>query len=464
MTNIKNIIKLLKEILSGAEIDFTSGKISKAIFLLAVPMILEMILESVFVIVDIFFVSKLGNDAITAVGITESVMTIVYSLAVGLGVATSAIISRRIGEKNTEQANKAAFQAIITGIIASIFITIAGIFFSEEILRLMGADDNVIHIGKSYTAIMFTSNIIIMLLFIINAVYRSSGDAVISMVILGIANIINIILDPVFIFGFGPVPAYGVKGAAIATTIGRGIGVLIQLYILFFGTRKIKLALKHIIIQYKVIKEILILSVGSLFQNLIATSSWIILVRIMAEFGSVAVAGYTIAVRVLIFVLLPAWGLSNAAGTLTGQNLGAGKPERAERSVWITGFANIIFMGIVSVILVIFSEDIIRFFIQDEAVIQIGANGLRFMSFGFIAYALGMVLVQAFNGAGDTFTPMFISIISFWMMEIPLAYYMALNTQLRESGVFISILISESSMTLLSVIFFVRGKWKLKKV
>jgi putative MATE family efflux protein len=316
----------LKEILSVAEIDFTSGKISKAIFLLAVPMILEMILESVFVIVDIFFVSKLGNDAITAVGITESVMTIVYSLAVGLGVATSAIISRRIGEKNTEQANKAAFQAIITGIIASIFITIAGIFFSEEILRLMGADDNVIHIGKSYTAIMFTSNIIIMLLFIINAVYRSSGDAVISMVILGIANIINIILDPVFIFGFGPVPAYGVKGAAIATTIGRGIGVLIQLYILFFGTRKIKLALKHIIIQYKVIKEILILSVGSLFQNLIATSSWIILVRIMAEFGSVAVAGYTIAVRVLIFVLLPAWGLSNAAGTLTGQNLGAGKP------------------------------------------------------------------------------------------------------------------------------------------
>ena len=464
MKNIKKILRLLKEILSGAEIDFTTGNISRAIFLLAVPMVLEMFMESIFVIVDIYFVSKLGTDAVTAVGITESVMSIVYAVAVGLSVATTAIIARRIGEKKPEKASEAAFQAIITGIIASALIAVIGLFYSEDLLRIMGAEENVVNIGSSYTSIMFSGNVVIMLLFIINAIYRSSGDAVISMVILGIANLLNIILDPIFIFGFGPVPAYGVQGAAIATNIGRGIAVVVQLYILFFGTRKIKLTIRHIKIQVDVIVDILVLSFGSLIQNIIATTSWIILVWIIAKFGSAAVAGYTIAIRIIIFILLPAWGMSNAAATLVGQNLGAQKPDRAERSVWITGFSNIVFMGIMSFFLIVFSEYFIRLFIEDPKVVSIGAEGLRYISFGFIAYALGMVLVQSFNGAGDTYTPMFINIVCFWLIEIPLAYYLAINSGFNEKGVFIAVIVSESLMTLLGIILFKRGKWKLKKV
>ena len=464
MKNIKKILRLLKEIISGAEIDFTSGNISRAIFLLAVPMILEMLMESIFVIVDIYFVSKLGTDAVTAVGITESVMSIVYAVAVGLSVATTAIIARRIGEKKPEKASDAAFQAILTGLIASALIAIIGLFYSKDLLMIMGADESVVNIGSSYTSIMFSGNVVIMLLFIINAIFRSSGDAVISMVILGIANLLNIILDPIFIFGLGPVPALGVKGAAIATNIGRGTAVIVQLYILFFGTRKIKLAFRHIKIQFNIIIDILVLSFGSLIQNIIATTSWILLVWIIAKFGSVAVAGYTIAIRIIIFVLLPAWGMSNAAATLVGQNLGAEKPKRAERSVWITGFSNIVFMGIMGVILIIFSEYFIRFFTKDIEVISIGAECLRYISFGFIAYALGMVLVQSFNGAGDTYTPMFINIICFWLTEFPLAYYLAINSGFNEKGVFIAVIVSETLMTLLGIILFKRGKWKLKKV
>lgn len=464
MKNIKKVLRLLKEILSGAEVDFTTGSIGKAIFLLAVPMILEMVMESIFVVVDIFFVSKLGTEAITAVGITESVMSIVYAVAVGLSVATTAIIARRIGEKKPEKASEAAIQAILTGIIASALIAIVGLFYSEDLLRIMGAEESVVNIGSSYTSIMFSGNVVIMLLFIINAIFRSSGDAIISMVILGIANLLNIILDPIFIFGLGPIPAFGVKGAAIATNIGRGTAVLVQLYILFYGSRKIKLAFRHIKVQFDIIIDILKLSFGSLVQNIIATSSWIILVWIIAKFGSAAVAGYTIAIRLIIFILLPAWGMSNAAATLVGQNLGAQKPDRAERSVWITGYSNIVFMGIMGFILILFSEYFISFFIKDPDVISIGAECLKYISFGFIAYALGMVLVQSFNGAGDTYTPMFINIVCFWFTEIPLAYFLAINYGLDERGVFIAIIVSETLMTLLGIMLFKRGKWKLKKI
>ena len=464
MKNFNKVIKIIKEILSGAEVDFTSGSISRAIFLLAVPMILEMLMESIFVIVDIYYVSQLGTEAVTAVGITESVMSIVYALAVGLSVATTAIIARRTGEKKTEKASDAAFQAIITGIIASSFIAIVGLFYAQDLLRIMGATESVIKIGSPYTSIMFSGNVVIMLLFIINAIFRSSGDAIISMVILGIANLLNIILDPIFIFGWGPIPELGVQGAAIATNIGRGIAVIVQLYILFFGTRKIKLGLKHIKIQFKVIGDILVLSFGGLTQNIIATTSWIILVRIIAEFGSEAVAGYTIAVRIIIFILLPAWGLSNAAATLTGQNLGANKPERAEKSVWITGIANVLFMGLVSIFLIIFPEYFISLFIDEPKVVSIGAQSLRYLSFGFIAYALGMVLVQAFNGAGDTYTPLFINIVSFWLIETPLAYLLAISYGYNETGVFIAVIVAETLMTIIAIVLFKRGKWKLKKV
>jgi putative MATE family efflux protein len=464
MSKIKTSLKLIKEILLGAEIDFTTGSIKKAVFLLAVPMVLEMVMESVFVIVDIFFVSKLGNEAVTAVGITESVMTLVYALASGLAVATTALVSRRIGEKNTKKAASFVFQAILTGIIVSVPIMFIGLFYSDHILRLMGADENVILIGSSYTEIMFIGNSVIILLFIMNAAFRGSGDAIISMVILGIANLINIILDPILIFGFGPVPAMGVKGAAIATTIGRGIGVLLQLYILFFGTRTIKLTFNHVKIKIFDIFKIIRLSFGSLLQNIIATTSWIFLVRIMAEFGSVAVAGYTIAIRIVIFALLPAWGMSNAASTLVGQNLGAKLPDRAMRSVWVTGVSNVIFLGIIGIIMGIFSDFFVRLFIQDGDVIKIGSQALRYISFGFIAYALGMVLIQSFNGAGDTYTPMYINVICFWFTEIPLAYFLAIDQGLNERGVFISVLISETLMTLLSLLLFRRGKWKLRTV
>ena len=464
MENLKKIYRALKEAIAGTEQDYTTGRISRAIFLLAVPMILEMLMESVFVIVDIYFVSKLGHEAVSAVGITESVMTIVYAVAVGLSVAATAVVARRIGEKKPGKASEAAIQAIFTGIIASVFISIIGIFFSKELLSVMGASKAVVAIGSSYTSIMFSGNVVIMLLFIINAIFRSSGDAAISMRVLWLANILNIILDPLLIFGIGGFPELGIKGAAIATNIGRGTAVIFQLYILFFGSKRIKLQFEHLKLNFVVIKNILKISKGSIIQNLIATTSWIALVRIISEFGSVAVAGYTIAIRLIIFVLLPAWGMSNAAATLVGQNLGAKNPGRAERSVWIAGFSNLAFMFVVSFFLIIFSETFVKFFINEPDVILIGAECLRYISFGFISYAMGMIMVQAFNGAGDTTTPMYINIICFWLIEIPLAYLLALHFGLREKGVYISIVVAETIMTIISIIIFRKGKWKLKEV
>jgi putative MATE family efflux protein len=427
-------------------------------------MVLEMSMESVFAIVDIFFVSKLGAETVAVVGITESIMTIIYALGVGLSTAATAIISRRIGEKDPQHASQAAGQAIITGSVLSIVLAILSLFFYKKILLLMGVEARVVEEYGSYTLIAMSTNIVIMLLFINNSIFRSSGDAAISMKVLWFANIINIILDPLLIFGYGPFPALGIKGAAIATTIGRGLGVLYQLYILYRGKHRIKLHLKDLAPDWPVIRNLLRLSAGASGQHLIATSSWIFLVRVIAIFGSQVVAGYTIAIRIMFFMLLPSWGISNATATLVGQNLGAEKPGRAERTAWITGYVNIVFLGIIGLVLALIPSSFIRLFISDPEVIQYGASCLRIMSYGFVAYGLGMVMVQALNGAGDTVTPTWINFFCYWLFEIPLAYLLAVTLNLKENGVFISILAAETAMTISALYFFRRGRWKIKKV
>jgi len=397
--NVKKIYKDLFEAISGTEQDFTEGKLSRAIFLLSIPMVLEMIMESIFAVVDIYFVSKLGPDSVATVGITESLITIVYAIAIGLSMATTSIVSRRIGEKDPGEAGRTAFQSIITGLFASLLIAIPGFIFASDLLRLMGANDLIIRELSGYTKIMLGGNVVIMLLFIINAVFRSSGDAAISMRVLWIGNIINIILDPCLIFGWGPFPELGIAGAAVATTTGRGVAVIYQFYLLFRGNKRVRILALHIGVNFRLIGKILKISLGGIGQNLIATSSWVALVRIISVFGSEALAGYTIAIRIVLFALLPSWGVSNAAATLVGQNLGAKKPERAERAVWVTGWVNMILLGIIGAILIIYPGRFISFFIDDPQVMESGILGLKIISAGFIAYGLGMVLVNSFNGS-----------------------------------------------------------------
>jgi len=461
---LKQLLHDIWESISGTEQDFTSGKLGRAILLLSVPMVLEMVMESIFAIVDIFFVSKLGADAVATVGITESLITIVYAVAVGLSMATTALVSRRIGEKKPEKAAEVAFQAMFTGLAISFMIAWIGWFYAPEILMIMGVSSDIASSMSGYTAWMLGGNAVIMMLFIINAVFRSSGDAAISMRVLILANSLNIILDPCLIFGIGPFPELGIEGAAIATNIGRGIAVIYQLYLLFGGKHRIKLSRRSIKIDIKMIREILRISAGGIMQTLIATSSWIGMVRILSVFGNEVLAGYTIAIRIIIFSLLPSWGMSNAAATLVGQNLGAKKPERAERAVWYTGITNVILLGSIGVFFVIWPEFFMRLFIQDNGVVDFGAKALRILSFGFLAYGLGMVMIQAFNGAGDTSTPTWINFFCFWLLEIPLAYSLALVMGFQEYGVFFAILSAETVMTILAVILFRRGRWKLKKV
>ncbi|NQV03119.1 MAG: MATE family efflux transporter [Bacteroidia bacterium] len=461
---MKKFFRDLKEAIAGTEQDFTTGKLSRAIFLLSIPMVLEMLLESIFAVVDIFFVSKLGPEAIATVGLTESVITLVYAIAIGLSMATASMVSRRIGEKNPDAAGVVAVQAILAGILISLVIAIPGGLLAGRVLELMGASTVIVREMQGYTAWMLGGNVVIMLLFIINAIFRSAGDAAVSMRVLWVANLLNIVLDPLLIFGLGPFEGFGIKGAAIATNIGRGLAVLYQFYLLFFGKKRIQLKLHHIRLDVKVMWQLIRISMGGIGQNLIATSSWIGMVRIISIFGSVALAGYTIAIRIIIFALLPSWGLSNAAATLVGQNLGAKQPQRAEQSVWATAWANMILLGFVGVVLMFFSDFFISLFINDAAVIKAGALGLRIISAGFIAYGLGMVMVNAFNGAGDTMTPTWINLFCFWLFEIPVAWLLAIPFGMNETGVFLAIVAAETAMTLAAWILFRRGRWKEKKV
>lgn len=450
--------------IKGGEHDYTKVSLNRSIFLLAVPMVLEMMMESLFAVVDIFFVSRLGSDAVATVGLTESMMTIIYAIGFGLSAGTTAMIARRIGEKNPEGASVAAAQAIIAGIFIALVLAIPGLFFSKELLRLMGASEKLISENYLFTAIMLTGNIVILLLFIINAAFRSAGDAAIAMRVLWYANLLNLILDPSLIFGLGSFPELGIKGAAIATTTGRGLAVIYQMYLLFSGKRAVKLLLPHITIEWQVLRQIIKLSVGAIMQNLIATTSWVFMVRTLSVFGSEVVAGYTIAIRIVIFSLLPSWGLSNAASTLVGQNLGAGQPDRAERAAWITSIANIIVMGVASIFLVIFAHQFISLFSNNALVIEKGAVCLRTISYGFVFYGLGMVMVQSINGAGDTYTPTYINLFCFWCIEIPLAYLLAIHSSIGENGVYIAILVAETSIAVVGFFIFRKGNWKTKKV
>ncbi|MFA6127637.1 MAG: MATE family efflux transporter [Bacteroidales bacterium] len=462
--NLKQLRKDVWESISGTEMDFTSGSIGRAVFLLSVPMVLEMIMESVFAIADIFFVSRLGSEAVATVGITESLITIVYSIGSGLAMATTALVARRTGEKRPEEASKVAFQAIMTGILVSFLISIPGFLWSSDLLRLMGGSVHMQNDLSAYTRISLGFNGVIIILFIINAVLRSSGDAAMSLRVLVISNAINIVLDPLLIFGIGPFPELGIKGAAIATLTGRGIGVLFQLFLLFRGKRRIRLTLHDIRFEPKTMIQIIRLSLGGIGQSLIATTSWVGMVRIIATFGSNVVAGYTIAIRIVVFGLLPSWGISNAASTLVGQNLGANQPERAEKSVWITARLNMIILSVFGFILVVFPETFIRLFIQDPAVVSSGVEALRIISLGFLFYGLGMVMIQSFNGAGDTVTPTKVYFICFWLIEIPMAWLLSHPLGLQQIGVFIAIVVAETFMTLISLYLFRKGKWKLNKV
>ena len=462
--SIKQLIHYFKIAVSGKEQDFTSGSIRKAVFMLSIPMILEMLMESIFAIVDIFYVSKVSVNAVATIGLTESVVTLVYAIAIGLSMAATAIVARRIGEKDREGASQAATQVIFLGILVAIFISVFGILYPKEILGLMGGEPELIAEGYGYTQVLLGGNVTIMLLFLINAIFRGAGDASIAMWALVLSNGLNIILDPIFIFGLGPIPAFGVEGAAIATTIGRGSAVLFQIGILFYGWGKVKIRLKDLVLKVAVILNLIKVSLGGIGQFLIGTSSWVFLMRIMSEFGSEVLAGYTIAIRVMMFTLMPAWGMSNAAATLVGQNLGAQKPDRAEQSVWKTGKFSAVFMGIVSVFYLIFANEIISWFTPEPEVIKNGALCLRIIAAGYIFYGYGMVIINAFNGAGDTKTPTWINFICFWLFQLPFAYLLAINLDFGPVGVFAAITIAEVFITVLGVIWFKKGFWKSVKV
>lgn len=456
---IKTLYKAVKLSLNGQEQDYTQGSIRKAVFLLAIPMILELSLESVFALVDIFFVSKLGENAIATVGLTESVITLVYSIAIGLSVAATAVVARRIGEKNPEAGAHAGAQSLIICFILSAFITVAGVIFAPDILNLMGASKQVVTDGAIFTRIMFSGSLVIMMIFLINGIFRGAGNAAMAMKSLWIASFINIILCPVLIHFFG------LKGAAMATVTGRTCGVLYQCYHLVKGKGIIKFKVSHFTVDMPIIKSIINIGWPATLQFIIASGSWIVLARLVAETGGTAAsAGYQIAIRNVVFFILPAWGLSNAAATLVGQNLGAKKVNRAEQSVMLTAKYNAIFMGIVMLIFLFLSKYIISVFTKDEVVVKFGAQALQIMGCAYIFYGLGMVMTQALNGAGDTKTPTWINFVGFWLFQIPLAYLLAKGLDLRTTGAFISIPVAETIIALSAWYYFKKGKWKEVKV
>jgi putative MATE family efflux protein len=454
----------IREAILGTERDFTEGSIGRAIALLSIPMVLEMAMESLFGVVDIFWVAHLGADAMATVGLTESFLTIVFALAMGLSMATTAIVARRTGEKNPEAASLAATQAILVGVVISIVLGIAGYLLAPDLLRAMGATESIIKTGAGFTRTILGGCITVTLLFLINAVFRGAGDAAIAMRVLWIANAVNIILNPLLIFGIGPFPQLGIAGSAVGTTIGRGVGVAYQLWVLTRHSHRIQVKPRHWRFDLDVMTRLVKLSIGGILQYLIGVASWIALIRINAFFGPAAIAGYTLAIRVIVFAILPSWGMSNAGATLVGQNLGASKPDRAEKSVYLAGFYNMMFLGFVAVIFIAFAPAIIGIFTHDAEVVPFAVACLRIVSAGYIAYAWGMVLTQAFNGAGDTTTPTVLNFFFHWILQIPLAWALAFPLGWGPKGVFIAIAAAESLLTVAALFVFRQGRWKLKKV
>ena len=460
----RSLWESLWEAIRGSHQDYTTGSLNRAILLLAVPMVLEMVLESLFAVVDVFWVGRLGANAVATVGLTESLLSLIFAVGIGLSMSTTAMVARRIGEKDPEGAAVAGVQAIVLGLITSVAIGIPCFIYAPQLLRLMGASNDIVTMGGGYARIALGGSGAILLLFLNNAIFRGAGDAAIAMRLLWVSNLINLVLDPCLIFGWGPFPRLGVTGAALATFTGRSIGVGYQFYRLLRGTERIRILRQQLRVNCSVLLRLVRVSLAGILQFAIAHTSWIGLVRIVSVFGSAALAGYTIAIRIVVFAILPSWGLSNAAATLVGQNLGAGKPERAEQAVWRTGLYNMLFLGSLGIFFVFFAEPIVRLFTQDPSVVPLAATCLRIVSYGNIGYAYAMVMLQAFNGAGDTVTPTIVNFFGFWLLEIPLAYWLAISMRLQSNGVFYSIVIAEGSIAVASAVLFKRGKWKAQKI
>jgi putative MATE family efflux protein len=454
----------VREALRGSHQNYTEGNLNRTILLLAIPMVLEMVLESLFAVVDVFFVGRLGANAVATVGLTESMLALVFAIGLGVAMSTTAMVARRIGEKDPEDAAIAGVQAIVVGLGISLALGIPAGIFAPQLLTLMGASPAIVATGSGYARIALGGCGAIIMLFLNNAIFRGAGDAAIAMRLLWVSNIINLILDPCLIFGLGPFPHMGVTGAALATFTGRSIGVLYQFYRLLKGTERIHVLARHLRLNVRVMMKLLRVSLTGILQFAIANASWIGLVRIVSLFGAASVAGYTVAIRIVVFFILPAWGLSNAAATLVGQNLGAGRPERAAQSVWRTGLYNMIFLGTIGVFFFVLATPIVRLFINDPAVVPIAAMALRTLSCGNVGYAYAMVMLQAFNGAGDTLTPTIVNFFGFWVLELPLAWWLAVKVGLRAEGAFLSIVIAECSIAAASMVLFRRGRWKRQKI
>ncbi len=454
----------LRNAIRGTGADYTRIPLRRAVFLLAVPMVLELVLESTFAVVDIYFVAKLGSSAVATVGLTESYLFLLYSIAMGLAMGITALVARRIGEGRREEAAVTAVQALWIALLASVPFAVAGIVWARDLLALMGADAWTLEHGSRYMQWMLGGNAVIMLLFVINAIFRGAGDAAVAMRVLWVANGLNIVLDPILIFGFGPIPAMGIEGAAIATNIGRGAGVLMQLWILFRGGQHIRVLTSQLVWRGAILWHIVRTSLGGVGQMIVAMTSWIFLMRILASIGSEAVAGATIAIRIMMFTMMPAWGMSNAAATLVGQNLGAEQPDRAEASVWRIGWYNMAYLVVVSVLFFLLPDRLVGLFSDDPAVVAVGAQWLRILSYSFFVYGWWMVAVQAFNGAGDTVTPTRINLVFFWLIQIPLAWLLALQLGWEATGVFWAVFVSETSVGLFTLWLFSRGGWKTMKV
>jgi putative MATE family efflux protein len=454
----------IREALRGSHQDYTTGNLNRAILLLAIPMVLEMVLESLFAVVDVLWVGRLGANAVATVGLTESLLALVFSIGIGLSMSTTAMVARRIGEKDPVDAAIAGTQAIFLGLLISLAIGIPAFVFAPQLLRLMGASPEIVATGSGYARIALGGCGAIVMLFLNNAIFRGAGDAAIAMRLLWVSNILNLILDPCLIFGLGPFPRLGVTGAALATFSGRSIGVLYQFYRLMKGSERIRIPPSLLRLNPRVMWRLIRVSLTGILQFAIANTSWIALVRIVSIFGAAALAGYTIAIRIVIFVILPSWGLSNAAATLVGQNLGAGHPQRAEQAVWRTGLYNMLFLGIIGVVFIFSATPLVRLFTHDPAVVPLAASALRILSYGNIAYAYGMVMLQSFNGAGDTVTPTIVNFFGFWVLEIPLAWWLALHQGLRSTGVFLSIVIAQAAVAVAGILLFRRGKWKRQKI